>query len=117
MELTTRERRRLGEIEGRLTADEPRLDRALSTLSTRPLRAAWLRAAVRATLRRPRLRLVLAAVVLVAGVALLVVGTGEGLLPVALLGIVTAQFGPWLVTRRRRTHRTPDRPLTASVRP
>lgn len=39
MELTTRERRHLGEIDERLLADEPRLRRALSALSTRSLRA------------------------------------------------------------------------------
>lgn len=109
MKLSERERQCLADIEGHLMADEPRLHRALATASLRPLRAGTRVAAVRAALRSRWTGVVLSALVLATGVALLVAGLVTGAPLMALVGMVAAQVGPWAVARTRRT-RTPAGP-------
>lgn len=105
MKLSDHEQRWLTELESRLIEEEPRLHRALATLRTRPLRGARIAAAVRATARNRSTRLVMSAAALAVGVAILVTGVVGGAPALALAGVVTAQFGPWLLVRRRH-HRT-----------
>lgn len=105
MKLSAHEQRWLAELETHLTEEAPRLHRALATLSTWPLLGAGLVAGLRNAAGHRRTRLVLATLALAVGVALLVVGVATGVLATALAGVVTAQFGPWLLVRRRHTRR------------
>lgn len=103
MKLSERERQWLAEIESRLIDDEPNLHHALAGMSLRPLRVATSVATVRTAVRSCRATIVLSLLTLAAGVALLVAGLAAGAPLMALAGMVAAQFGPWLVARRRRT--------------
>lgn len=118
MELTRHERRQLRKIEDQLTAEEPRLHRALSVLSTRPLRTGRIRALARAGWNSPRWRLGLATIALAAAMAMLVVGAAHGWLLVVVPGLVIAQVGPWLLTRNlRKRPALPRRRVIATSRP
>src|SRR4051794_11055025 len=96
----------LAEIEGQLIKDEQALHRALADLSLRPLRIATSAATIRTAVRSCRARIVLSALVLATGVALLVAGVAAGAPLMTLGGTVAAQFGPWLVARRRPTRKS-----------
>lgn len=113
MDMSEHERQRLTEIEKSLIVDAPGLQRAFRGWSTRPLRAVRARTTLRAAAARPAAGVVLSVIVLAVGLGLLVLGVVHGWLAVTLAGVVTTQFGPWLVARsaRARTARVPSRPL------
>lgn len=113
MDLSEHERRRLTGIEGSLIVEAPRLQRAFGRWSTGPLRADRVRTTVRAALARAATTVVLSTIVLGLGVTLMVLGVVQARPAAAVLGLVVAQFGPWLIARtaRARAARPPHRPL------
>lgn len=96
MNLSTRERQWLAEIERRLIADEPRLHRALSRLSSRPLGVPRTPSVVLGAVLGPRVRRWLGVAVLTLGLVLLLVGALTGLVAVLFTGVGLAQLGPLL---------------------
>lgn len=115
MQLSERERRWLAEIEGVLVEEEPRLHRAMAALSSRPLRVATIRSRLQAADRQGRARIAWSALVLAGGVALLLAGLAIGAPWMVVAGMVTAQFGPWLIHRHR--HRRTRLGAEADVEP
>ncbi len=113
MDLSEHERRRLTGIEKSLIVEAPRLQRAFGRWSTRPLRVDRVRTAVRAVLARAATLVVLSMIVLALGATLMVLGVVQGRPAAAVVGLLAAQFGPWLIARsaRPRPARPPRRPL------
>lgn len=107
MKLTAWERQQLAEIERRLRMVEPRLHRALSEMATRPLRRRRTPTTGRPAERGVRLRLALVMIVLGVGLAMLVTGEVMNLVAMAIGGAVLASGGPLLacrlLVRRNRT--------------
>lgn len=105
MDLSGHERHRLTQVEEELIIEAPGLERAFRHWSTAPLRAERVRSTVRAVAAGTFIAVAVPTLVLGVGVALLVLGVVDGRLALTFAGVVTAQFGPWLVARRFQSRR------------